>query len=175
MPSRRERVLLWLFAAVSVAAALGLSGSLVRQELDAARRRTRMYEAQLASLGRELPAAEALREYRRELQAAVDDYSARRYAPDEMDPYRFGVLVQGVLRRHGLSVERYQLGAGERADSIEFAVSGSPLAFGAFLKETSTMKKPPRIGYLQVIAQPDEGRVRSVFRIGYETLAVVDR
>lgn len=174
MRSRRERVLLWLFAAVSVAAALGLSSSLLWQELDQARRRTRTYEAQLASLHRDLPAPGALREYHRELQAAVDGYSARRYAPDEMDPYRFGALVQGLLRRHGLSVERYQLGAGERADTIEFSVRGSPLGFSAFLKEISTMKEPPRIGYIQVTGHPEEGSLRSVFRIGYETTAVVD-
>jgi hypothetical protein len=133
-----------------------------------------MYEEELATLGQALPAAGDLLAYRASLRSAIDAYAQRRYDPDEMDAYRFGATIQGLLQRRGISVERYQLGAGEDADTIEFAVAGSPMAFAAFLRDISMMEKQPRIGYLQTTVQADGESVHSVFRIGYETVDMVD-
>jgi hypothetical protein len=173
--TRRERVmvnlLLWV-AALSVTGLLAYGQVARRGEV---RQRLGLLEQQARRYGGRLVDEEALLRQREEAFRALAEERGRFYGPGEIDPYRFGGLIRDLLVREGLEIGRYQTVDIAGRTHLEFAVAGDALALARFLKEVSASGRYWSVPFLSVDGRAGSGRIRSVFRIGYETVEDVDR
>ena len=156
-------------------AGLGIFGYSVLQRRGAAREQISLLEQQVVRASERTGEAEALRSRRDALAGQLAAEQARFYRPEEMDAYRFGTLVRGLLLEENLVIERYQtIEVGEQT-LLEFSVSGSPLGLLEFLSKVSNAPRYWDLAFLSINARAGDGRVQSVFRIAYETIDAVDR
>lgn len=165
---RQRRILLGLLAASGLAAGMG---SFLFVQLD----RIRLMDEQIGFLRKQylkLPAdtsteqtglEERIQGLKRVEASELDRY----YAGEEMDLYRFGSLVNSLLARHGITVERFRTVSGSSAPVLELSTRGTSLALMAFLSDVSASAKYWTIPYLHVQSPADNGNVTCELRTGY--------
>lgn len=134
------------------------------------RQQVALMEAHVRKLEQDAPDERLLVERGGRLQGELEQERRRLYAPGEMDPYRFGLIVRDLLVAEGLQIDRYQtLEAGKRT-LLEFAVRGEARGMLAFLRRVSLSERTWSVPYLSIGARGETGMVQSVFRIHYAQL-----
>jgi hypothetical protein len=131
-----------------------------------------LLEHQLERLQSRREPAEDLLARRTALSAELSELEARFYAPDSIDPYRFGVLVRDLLAANRLGINRYQTIDSGGDTVLEFAVQGDALSLARFLDKVGREPKYWTIPFLSIRARDESGQVNAVFRIRYEVLDV---
>lgn len=166
--TRQRRILLVLLGVSALTAGLG---SFLYVQLD----RIRLMDEQIGFLRKQylkLPAdtpteQAGVEERIQGLKRVEADELARYYAGGEMDLYRFGSLVNSLLARRGITVERFRTFSGSSAPVLELSARGTSLAFMAFLSDMSGSSKYWTIPYLHVQSPAGNGNVMCEMQIGY--------
>ncbi len=157
-------LLLWV-AVLSAAGVLAYGQLARRREV---RQKLGLLEQQARRYGGRVVDEEALLRRREEVLRALAEERGRFYGPGEIDPYRFGGLIRDILVRQGLEIGRYQTVDIAGRTHLEFAVAGDALALARILKEMSASGRYWSVPFLSIDGREGSGRVRCVFRIGYE-------
>jgi len=160
-----------LLIALGVSALLSAVGSFVYVQLD----RLHSVEEQIAFLkaqhSRPRPAlAEQpvdLSARIVELRRAQSEELARFYDSGEMDLYRFASLVNGLLTRHHVRVQRFRTLTGSSAPLIELTATGASRSFMGFLGDVSASPQYWTIPYLHLQSQSDDGTLTCDMQIGF--------
>jgi Tfp pilus assembly protein PilN len=108
MLNKREVLLLHALAWVVVAAAAGIGFYLQLERRAEAREKIGMLSEQIGRLGARAADEDSLALRKLELTRALEQTQQRYYAAQEMDPYRFGIIIRDLLLRDGLAISRYQ-------------------------------------------------------------------
>lgn len=173
--NRRESILVSVLAGVLIAAAAVTAFILQMERRSEVRQRIAVMEGELAKLS-ERGGDEAALRLRRDLLVAERALERQRfYQVQEMDTYRFGAIVRAVLIREGLQISRYRTLEASHRTLLEFTVSGSALETARFLRRVTDSERVWIVPVLSIDAHGATGELRSVFRIGYETIDAVDR
>ena len=173
--TRREAVLVRVLAAVLAAAAVGAVFALQLQRRADVRARIAAMSVELQNLrARDVDPA-GLDRQRGALAAEVAFEQERFYREQEMDPYRFGTLVRSRLIGEGLAISRYRTLETSGRTFLEFTVSGSALGLSRFLRHVTESDHVWVVPSLSIDSRGTAGEVRSVFRIGYETIDTAAR
>ena len=172
MLNKRETLLLHalVWAVAAAAAGIGFYLQLERraqigQQAGALAGQLGKFEARAADEG-------DLQRQKEGLARGLERDKERYYAAQEMDPYRFGIIIRDLLLRDGLAISRYQTQEVMGQNLLEFAVSGSALGLARFLQRVSESPRQWSVPFLSISAG-ERGRVQAVFRIGYESLEEV--
>ena len=173
--NRRESILVSVLAGVLVAAAALTAIVLQLERRGEVRQRITVMEKELARLSERGGDEAALRRERDLLLAERSREREWLYEAREMDTYRFGAIVRALLIREGLRISRYRTLEVSRQTFLEFTVSGSALETARFHKRVTDSERLWIVPVLSIDAHGAAGELRSVFRIGYETIAPVDR
>lgn len=173
--TRREAVLVKVLAGVLAAAAVGTGFALQLQRRADARARIAAMTTELAKLReRDADVADLSRQHA-VLSAETALEQERFYREREMDTYRFGAIVRTLLIGEGLAISRYRTLESSGRTFLEFTVSGSALGLSRFLRHVTESDHVWVVPSLSIDSRGTAGEVRSVFRIGYETIAAVAR
>ena len=172
MLSKRETLLLHILACVVGAAAAGVGFYLQLERRGQTAQKSGALTEQIGKLEARVADEEDLRRQREELAARLELDQKRYYAEQEMDPYRFGIIIRDLLLRDGLAISRYQTQEVMGKNLLEFAVSGGALSLARFLQKVSESPRQWSIPFLSISAG-ERGRIQAVFRIGYESLVEV--
>ncbi len=164
-------ILIW----VAASAAAGVFVFMEAGRRSDARQQIRLLTDQLARYGSRADDEATLAAKKSSLTSLVTAERARFYAAQEMDPYRFGIIIRDLLTAEGLEIGRYQTLDSGGKTFLEFSVSGSSLALARFLQKVSTSDKYWSIPLLTINAQTDKGTVQAVFRISYERVDETSR
>jgi hypothetical protein len=166
--TRQRRILLVLLGVSVLAAGMG---SFLYVQLD----RMRLLDGQIGFLRKQylkLPAdapteQAGLEERLQGLKRVEADELSRYYTGGEMDLYRFGSLVNSLLARRGITVERFRTLSGSSAPVLELSAQGTSVALMAFLSDVSASAKYWTIPYLHVQSPAGNGNVTCELQIGY--------
>jgi hypothetical protein len=169
---RRETLLLHVLVWAVVAAAAGIGISLQLERRAEARQKIAALREQAGRFGARAADQQALSRRKQQLAQALERDRARHYTVQEMDPYRFGIIIRDLLRRDGLQISRYQTQEVMGENLLEFAVSGDALGLARFLQRVSQSPKRWSVPFLSAAAG-QRGKVQAVFRIGYESIGEV--
>jgi len=167
--SKRETLLLHVLLWVVGAAAAGIGFYLQLERRAEAATRIGALTEQMSKFQTRAMDEEDLRRQREELARGLEQGQRRYYAAQEMDPYRFGIIIRDLLLRDGLAISRYQTQEVAGENLLEFAVSGSAIGLARFLQRVSQSPRQWSVPFLSISAG-ERGRVQAVFRIGYESL-----
>jgi hypothetical protein len=132
-----------------------------------------LLEQQLARWTAQPGSEEDLLARRAALLADLSDLENRFYAREDMDPYRFGILVRDLLATHRLQIDRYQTIESGGDTTLEFAVQGEALNLVEFLKQVERQPLYWTVSFLSIRTQTEPSRINAVFRVGYEVLDAV--
>ncbi|MBN2323957.1 MAG: hypothetical protein JXQ30_09490 [Spirochaetes bacterium] len=116
-----------------------------------------------------MPDEDLLLEKIERLRHANDTQRGMFYRHEEMDANMFGILIQDLLIDKEIDIERFRTVGKSGTDCLEFSVSGLGSSFVEFVHTVSTNDKYLRIPYLKITADDEEGIIKAVFRITYET------
>jgi hypothetical protein len=169
MLNKREVLLLHALAWVVVAAAAGIGFYLQLERRVEAAQKIGALSEQIGQLGARAADQDSLARRKQELTRALEVGQGRYYAAQEMDPYRFGIIIRDLLLRDGLAISRYQTQEVIGESLLEFAVSGSAMGLARFLQRVSDSPKLWLIPFISISAG-ERGKVQAVFRIGYESI-----
>ncbi len=164
--TKNERRLVGILALTlfSSAAALSIFSSFLR--LRSAEAAEASLEAAIAKAGtREAEPAQLQRRIV-ELERRVKGYVAVGEGPavnEEPAVADFGTSMKALIAKRGLAIGRYQVTEAEGGEHLEFAVSGSTLAFLTFIREAET--RGARFASLTFRAVPAAENADFVFRI----------
>ncbi len=170
--TRQRKVLLILLGASVLAAAFG---SYLYVQLDSIRamdEQVAFLRKQYLKLPADAPTEQAGLQKRIEgLNKAESEELARYFGEGELDLYRFGSTVNGMLARRGITVERFRTvtgtsSPGSPAPVLELSARGTSAALMAFLSDVSERPKYWTIPYLHVQSTP-AGFVTCQMQIGY--------
>jgi hypothetical protein len=171
--SRREKLLLAALLWTAAVAAAGVTVYLAGEGRAATTQRIRLAEREVASLAARMagghgagPGADA--PARAGLEERIADARGRLYAPGEIDPYRFGIIIRDLLLAQGLEIARYQTVEQGGSTDLEFSVQGSARALSGFLEQVSRAPRWWDLSFLSVRTAGDAGAVQAVLRISYE-------
>lgn len=157
-----------LFWTAAVAAA-GVSVYMAGERRAATAERITLAEREIAALSARLAgAAGGGAVAPADLEARIADARLRLYAPGEIDPYRFGIIIRDLLRSEGLAIARYQTVEQRGSTVLEFSVEGSARALAGFLKRVSEAPRWWTVSFLSVRTAGGAGAVQAVLRISYE-------
>jgi len=168
MLSKRETLLLHVLVWAVVAAAAGIGFYLQLERRAEARQKIAALREQVGKFGARAADQEALNRQKEQLSRELELDRGRYYTAQEMDPYRFGIIIRDLLRRDGLEISRYQTQEVMGENLLEFAVSGNALGLTRFLQKVSQSPKRWSVPFLSVTAG-QRGKIQAVFRIGYES------
>ncbi len=169
MLSRRETLLLHVLVWAVVAAAAGIGFYLQLERRAEARQKIAALSQQVGKFGARAADQESLSRQKEQLARELELDRGRYYTAQEMDPYRFGIIIRDLLRRDGLEISRYQTQEAMGENLLEFAVSGDALGLARFLQRVSQSPKLWSVPFLSVTAG-QRGKIQAVFRIGYESI-----
>jgi nitrate/nitrite-specific signal transduction histidine kinase len=169
MLSKREILLLHVLVWVVVAAAAGIGFYLQLERRADAVQKIGALREQMSKFGARAADQEALSRQKEQLGRELERDQGRYYAAQEMDPYRFGIIIRELLLRDGLAISRYQTQEVMGQNLLEFAVSGNALGLARFLQRVSESPKRWSVPFLSISAG-ERGRVQAVFRVGYESI-----
>jgi hypothetical protein len=117
-----------------------------------------------------IPDEDSLLEKRERLRNTNDTERGMFYRRGEMDENMFGILIQDLLIDKEIDIERFRTVGKSGADCLEFSVSGLGASFIEFVHTASSNDKYLCIPYLKITADDEEGIIKAVFRITYETV-----
>jgi hypothetical protein len=103
-----------------------------------------------------------------ELETRIAGARGRLYGSDEIDPYRFGIVIRDLLRAEGLTISRYQTVEQGSVTLLEFSVDGSARSVARFLQRVSEAPKWWAVSFLSMRASGGDGSLQAVIRIHYE-------
>ncbi len=169
MLSKRETLLLHVLIWVVGAAAFGIGLYLQLERRAEAVQKIGVLAEQMNKLEARAADEDGLRRQKQELVRSLEQDQGRYYTAQEMDPYRFGIIIRELLLRDGLAISRYQTQEVMGRNLLEFAVSGSALGLARFLQRVSESPRHWSVPFLSISAG-ERGRVQAVFRIGYESI-----
>jgi hypothetical protein len=169
MLSKREVLLLHVLLWAVAAAVAGIGFYLQLERRADARQKIAALREQVGKFGARAADQETLSRQKEQLARELERDQGRYYADQEMDPYRFGIIIRDLLLRDGLAISRYQTQEVMGENLLEFAVSGSALGLARFLQRVSESPKRWSVPFLSISAG-ERGRVQAVFRIGYESI-----
>jgi hypothetical protein len=169
MLSKREALLLHVLVWAVAAAACGIGFYLQLERRAEARRQVAALREQVGRFGARANDQQSLSRRKEQLARELEQDRGRYYTAQEMDPYRFGIIIRDLLRRDGLEISRYQTQEVMGENLLEFAVSGDALRLARFLQRVSQSPKLWSVPFLSVTAG-QRGRIQAVFRIGYESI-----
>ncbi len=169
MLSRRETLLLHVLVWAVVAAAAGIGFYLQLERRAEARQKIAALSQQVGKFGARAADQESLSRQKEQLARELELDRGRYYTAQEMDPYRFGIIIRDLLRRDGLEISRYQTQEVMGENLLEFAVSGDALGLARFLQRVSQSLKLWSVPFLSVTAG-QRGKIQAVFRISYESI-----
>ncbi len=169
MLSKRETLLLHVLVWAVVAAAAGIGFYLQLERRAEARQKVATLREQVGKFGARAADQESLSRQKEQLSRELEQDRGRYYTAQEMDPYRFGIIIRDLLRRDGLEISRYQTQEVMGENLLEFAVSGNAPGLTRFLQRVSQSPKRWSVPFLSVTAG-QRGKVQAVFRIGYESI-----
>ena len=152
-------------------AAVGIAFSMQLQRRAEAGRRVVAMSGELEKLGSRAEDAQSLRQRIESLRVQRAQVSAGLYKEREMDSYQFGTIVRDLLKREGMQISRYRTLEEPPRASLEFTVEGSALGMARFLRRVSDSERVWVVPVLSIASRGRGGEVRSVFRIGYETVS----
>jgi hypothetical protein len=173
MLNRREKILLQIMVWVIIAAVFGvfLFFQLVRNA--ETKKDIALLEQQLARWTAQPGSEEDLLTRKAALLADLSDLENRFYVRNDMDPFRFGILVRDLLAAHRLEINRYQTIESGGNTILEFAVQGDALNLVEFLKQVELQPRYWSVSFLSIRTQTESSRINAVFRVGYEVLDAV--
>ena len=169
MLSKRETLLVHVLLWAVVAAAAGIGFYLQLERRAEARRKVATLREQVVKFGARTADQEALSRQKEQLARRLELDRGRYYTAQEMDPYRFGMIIRDLLRRDGLAISRYQTQEVMGENLLEFAVSGNAIGLVRFLQRVADSPKFWSVPFLSITAGQG-GKVQAVFRIGYESI-----
>lgn len=173
--TRRESLMVRALAVVLAVAAAGTAFALQVQRRAETRGRIATMEGELVKLrGRGADIA-ALRGQRDLLSAERSRELSRIDRGGIMDAYHFGTIVRSLLMSEGLEIGRYRTLESSGRTYLEFTVSGSAPGMARFLQRVTDSEHVWVMPVLSIDAHDGSGALRSVFRIGYETIVDVAR
>ena len=173
--TRRESLLVSVLAAVAAAAFVVTAFAFQLDRRAETRQRIAVMTGELEKLQARGGDEAALRRQRDKLSAERARELARFYPEREMDTFRFGTLIRTLLIREGLEISRYRTLESASRTLLEFTVSGSALETARFLERVADSDHVWIVPSLSIDSHGPSGELRSVFRIGYETIDDVAR
>jgi len=175
MLSKREVLLVHVLVWVVVAAAAGVGMYLQLERKADVQKKTRTMSEQMGKFGARAADESELTRQKQELSQVLARDKGSFYTAQEMDPYRFGIIIRDLLVRDGLEIGRYQTLEGPGDNLLEFSVTGDALGLARFLQKVSGSPKRWLMPFLSISSQEGKGKVQAVFRIGYEKIDEVAR
>ncbi len=160
--TKNERRLVWIFVLTSLLATFALSIFSSMLRIQSAKKSETALATAIAKMG----GGESDQAY---LQRRIDALERRLADNTGMDEKpaitEFGTSMKALLAKWALVPGRYQLSPSEDGEYIEFAVSGSMLAFLSFLQEAET--RGASLASLTFRTVPVGDNADFVFRIRY--------
>ncbi len=154
---------LWAVAAIAlIAAGAERLASFNRVRLENASK-----EDQLAAAA-ELAAKASLLEHEQSaLQERVEFETRQLFAQDEMDAYRFGILINNLLESSGAEVTSTKMIESGGRTILEYIFQGPNPGIIQFLRKVALYEKRLDVPYLSLGTQSDGARMYAVMRISY--------
>jgi len=174
MLNKRKRILLNILLWTVVIAFLGIFFFLEINRKADLQERIALSEEQLKRFRIRMPDENELIFKRDDLYKELAELKHRFYFEQDIDTYRFGIIIHDLLVANGLEINRYQTMEVGKNAFLEFSVRGNALGFALFLKSVSLSDKYWHIPYVSINSRSGNGVINSVFRIGYEKYNKMD-
>lgn len=172
---KREKFLLELLFWIAVAVGLGFFFFPEMEKYVYVQEKIELMEEQIKKYGMKAANEEGLIAKKERLSKEFNDEWFKFYTSQEIDPYRFSIIIRNYLVSRNLQIERYHtLEVGEHT-WLEFSIRGNVLDFISFLEKVSTHEKYCTISFVSINAREASGKVNAVLRITYETIDEVAR
>jgi len=166
--TRQRRILLGLLAASAALAALGSFAFVQADRLRTAGEQVAFLRKQYVKLQPDPQTEQSgLQDRIQELKRAETAELARYYDAGEMDLYRFGGMVNALLARHRISVQRVRTVTEAAPSVLELSARGTSSSFMAFLSDVSASPRYWTIPYLHIQSPSGDGTVTCELQIGY--------
>ena len=172
--NKREKILLHILLWTVVITFLGIFLLLEINKKADLQERTELVEKQLKRYRVKIPDGNELIFKRDNLSEELAELKYRFYIEQDIDTYRFGIIIHDLLVSSGLEINRYQTIEVGKNTFLEFSVRGNALGFISFLKSVSLSDKYWHIPYVSINSRSGNGAINSVFRIGYEEYNKMD-
>jgi len=173
MLNKREELLLQIMVWTIIAAVFGVALFFQLVRSSETKKDIALFEQQLARWSAQPGSVDDLLTRKDTLLADLSELETRFYAPEDMDPYRFGILVRDLLATHRLEISRYQTIERGNDTVLEFAVRGDALNLIEFLEQVARQPRCWSVSFLSIWTQKESGLINAVFRVGYEVLDAV--
>jgi hypothetical protein len=174
MLNKREKILLNILLWTVVITFLGIYLLLEINVKAALQERIELVEKQLKRYRVKMPDENELIFKRDNRSEELSEVKYRFYIEQDIDTYRFGIIIHDLLVSSGLEINRYQTIEVGKNTFLEFSVRGNALGFISFLKSVSLSDKYWHISYVSINSRSGNGAINSVFRIGYEKYNKMD-
>ena len=174
MLNKREKILLNILLWTVVITFLGIFYLLEISKRADLQERIGLIEEQLKRFRIKMPDENELIFKRDDLYKELAELKHRFYFEQDIDTYRFGIIIHDLLVSSGLEINRYQTMEVGKNTFLEFSVRGSALGFILFLESVSLSDKYWHIPYVSINSRSENGVINSVFRIGYEKYNKMD-
>ncbi|MBI9099722.1 MAG: hypothetical protein JEY91_14680 [Spirochaetaceae bacterium] len=99
------------------------------------------------------------------LKEQIEVEKGRFFSEEEMDPYKFGLEIKGLLENRSMTIISYKTIELEDIYLIEFTVTGSSTGFFRFLKTLYDRQLYYHFPYFSI--KNEKYGISSTFRIGY--------
>jgi len=172
--NKRERMLLNILLWTVVITFLGIFYLLEINKKADLQERIGLLEEQLKRFRITMPDENELIFKRDDLYKELAELKHRFYFEQDIDTYRFGIIIYDLLVSSGLEINRYETMDVGKNTLLEFSVRGNALGFISFLKSVSLSDKYWHIPYVSINSRSGNGVINSVFRIGYEKYYKMD-
>ena len=168
--SKREKLLVYLFFLITIISALGLFYYLMIEKLVSVNKNIGLLETRIQQINSSMPDEFNLQLKKDLLLRGIDELQDKFYKKEEMEPYKFGILIRDLLSAKGLNIQKYQTIEAKDVILLEFSIKGNALAFAEFLEDVSLADKYLSVNSLTINAAENNGWIQAVFQITYETI-----
>ena len=104
------------------------------------------------------------------LMYEIESHKSKFYSQDEIDPYQFSRMIDGLLTSNNITIDKYQTVETDDTLLLEYTIQGNAYGLSCFLQHVFHSDKYWNMPFLVVDTRETEGRIRAVFRIRYETI-----
>ena len=174
MLNKREKILLNILLWTVVITFLGIFYLLEISKRADLQERIGLIEEQLKRFRIKMPDENELIFKRSDPYKELAELKHRFYFEQDIDTYRFGIIIHDLLVSGGIEINRYQTMEVGKNTFLEFSVRGNALGFISFLESVSLSDKYWHIPYVSINSRSGNGVIDSVFRIGYEKYNKLD-
>jgi len=172
--NKREKILLHILLWTAVTAFLGIFCLFEINKKADLQERIELLEEQLKKYRIKIPDENELIFQKDNLSKELAELKHKFYIEQDIDTYRFGIIIRDLLVASGLGINRYQTMESGENIFLEFSVKGNTLGFISFLKSVYSSDKYWHIPYISINTRSGNGVIDSVFRIGYEEYTKMD-